>query len=107
MIGLTIYALVNLGLGRMYGKEIVTYFQGTFNYDGWWIMVPVGIADLLLIIAVLLLLFAYGFTKKWCIFLLLGFLHNFAVCFNVEVTPFVGFMIAIISIIYTALQITR
>lgn len=98
--GRTIYLLTNLGLCIFYGYEILKYFQGVYNYDGMRYFIPIAIADILLLISLVLLYFTDGFSKELVWLLGFGLLHNVAHGCGVERIPFIGFIIATISLFY-------
>ena len=84
----------------MYGYEILKYFQGIYNYDGMRYLVPITITDAMIIVSLIILYFTYYLSKELCILLCLGILHNISQGCGVERIPFIGFIIAIVSIFY-------
>lgn len=99
-IGLIIYLITNVGLCLLYGYEILKYFQGIYNYDGMRYLIPIAVADLLFIISCVILFFYFRFSKVLGCLLGLGILHNIAHGCGVERIPFIGFILAVVSIFY-------
>ena len=106
-LGRTIFLLTNLGLGILYGYEILKYFHGVYNYDGMRYLVPIAITDILLLISLVFLYFAYGFNKELLTLFCLATLHNVAHGCGVERIPFIGCIISIISILYLVKRVTQ
>ena len=52
-IGLLIYLSANLYLGVIYTKDIIDFFLEKFNYDGMRYLIPIAIADIGFLIALI------------------------------------------------------
>ena len=99
-LGLTIYLITNIGLSILYVYEIIKYFQGTYNYDGMRYLIPIALADFLFILSFVVILFYYRFSKVSGFLFALVLLHNIAHACGVERIPFLGLIVAVVSIFY-------
>lgn len=102
ILGILFYLLANIYLGIYYTIDIIKYYSSKFNYDGFRYIIPIAIADLILIVSLVILYFANGLNRQFYILGVLVLLHNVNMGIGVERIPFVGILLILVSIFYCA-----
>lgn len=106
-IGLSVFCLANFYLAVYFGREVLMYLAGAFNYDGFRYILPLAIADLGFLPAIALIVASR--TKASLIWMLISAasLQNLAIGGSVELIPFLELGIGIASILLIAFAVLR
>lgn len=95
-----VFMVTNLVLLIYYIDNIVDYYGGHYNYDGWRYLIPISIADLLMGMSLVFIFVKLKFNKYSIVLFSIAVAHNLAIGTGTLNFPFVGSLIAMFGVIY-------